>query len=446
MEPTTLAAAGPRAQHAALVAGRTDAVALTGATLDAAAALDARVGAFVAIDREGALAAAAAADRRRADGEGGPLLGVPIALKDDLDVAGRVTTWGSRAMTRAARADHVVVRRIRAAGMVPIGHTTLPELAVYGFTESERLGVTRNPVAPTRTPGGSSGGSAAAVAGGAVGIAAASDGAGSIRIPAACCGLVGIKPGAGTTPGSGWHGLAVNGCLTRSVADSAVYLDMLRGSSSLLTASQTDPAPLRIGMDLRAPLALSGPVDQDVAAAVERTGQTLARLGHRVRTVRVRPSTPTTLDATARYLRSIHDSARDTDDPELLEARTREIARLGRLTPGALMAGARARGEAYGRRALDDLGVDVLLTPTMSGPALPVGHWAGSRGLTTALGMARFYAFTPIWNHTGQPAASLPAGTTLGGLPLAIQLVVGPGQDARLVALAGQLERAAAPA
>jgi amidase len=423
VDAATLLDAGPSAQREALRDGRVSAVALADASVAAARELDARVNAFVSIDGEGARAAAEDADRRRAAGEDGPLLGVPIAIKDDLDVTGRVTGWGSRARTAPATRDDTVITRVRAAGMVPIGTTTLPELAAYGVTDSALTGITRNPLAPDRTPGGSSGGSAAAVAGGAVGIATASDGAGSIRIPAACCGL------------------SVQGCLTRRVRDAAVYLDVLGGfPTSLADAADRDPAPLRIGVDLRSPVTPALPLHPEVAAAVERTADLLAALGHRVAPVHVRYGA-TPLGLSARMVRSLHEAAVATDDPAELEARTRELARLGALVPGRLMGPARRHGRAAASRMLGGLGIDVLLTPVARGPAVPVGRWADRGGLATLIGMARHYPHTPAWNHTGQPAASLPAGETADGLPLAVQLVVGPGEDARLVSLAAQLER-----
>jgi amidase len=428
----------PSAQAAALRSGQVSAVELAESAIIAARGLDARVNAFVSIDEDAARAAARDADRRRAAGEDGPLLGVPIALKDDLDAAGHVTSWGTRARRTPAPADGTVVTTLRAAGLVPIGRTTLPELALYGFTESERFGITRNPVDPSRTPGGSSGGSAAAVAGGAVGIATASDGAGSIRIPASCCGLVGIKPGAGRTPGGGWNGLSVQGCLTRRVADSALYLDLLGDfPTPLAAAAATDPPRLRVGVDLTSPVSPALPLDPELAAAARRTADTLAGLGHDVREVRTRWGTAP-LGFVARMLHGLATAAADVDDPELLEPRTAEVARIGRLVPDAAIAPARRRGEARGGRLLADLGVDVLLTPPARGPAAPIGHWAGRRGLPTMLALARHYAHTPGFNHTGQPAAVVPVGRSGGGLPLTVQLVVGPGEDARLVSVAAQ--------
>lgn len=446
MDAAALVADTPRAQADALRTGAVTATELAEATLAAAREVDARVNAFAAIDAEGALAAAQEADRRRAAGEKGPLLGVPIALKDDLDAAGHVTSWGTRARRTPARSDDMVVRTLRVAGLVPIGRTTLPELALYGFTESARFGTTRNPVDPRRTPGGSSGGSAAAVAGGAVGIATASDGAGSIRIPAACCGLVGIKPGAGRMPGGGWNGLAVQGCLTRRVPDSVLYLDLVgEFPVPLAAAADQDPPPLRIGVDLASPVSPALPLDPELAGAARRSAEVLAGLGHDVREVRARYGAAS-VGFVARMLHGVAAAAAEVDDPTLLEARTAEVARLGRLVPEALVGPARRQGEARGRRLLADLGVDVLLTPPARGPAVPVGYWDGRRGLTTMLGLARHYAHTPAFNHTGQPAAVVPVGRTRAGLPLAVQLAVPPGDDARLVSLAAQLERAVEPA
>lgn len=434
----------PLAQAAALRAGSVSAVELAEATLRAAREVDARVNAFALLDEDGAHAAAAEADRRRAAGEDGPLLGVPIALKDDLDAAGHVTSWGTRARTTPAAADGTVVTTLRAAGMVPIGRTTLPELALYGFTESERFGITRNPVDPTRTSGGSSGGSAAAVAGGAVGIATASDGAGSIRIPAACCGLVGIKPGAGRTPGGGWNGLSVQGCVTRRVADSATYLDLVGDfPTPLAAAADQEPPALRIGVDLASPVAPPLALDPELAAAVRRTAHALADLGHEVRDVRVRYGTAPA-GFVARMLHGLATAAGEVDDPALLEARTREVAAIGRRIPDAAIGRARRQGEALGRRLHADLGVDVLLTPPARTPAAPVGHWAGRRGLPTMLALARHYAHTPAANHLGLPAAVVPVGHSRAGLPLAVQCLVPPGQDARLVSLAAQVERSTA--
>jgi len=444
MHNEDVVAAGPSRQLELLAEGRITSRELTEATLAAAHAANADLNAFVAIDDTGALAAADEADRRRAAGESAPMLGVPIAIKDDTDMSGRVTGWGSSALVRPAEHDADIVARIRVVGMVPIGKTTLPELAICGFTESETYGVTRNPHDHDYTPGGSSGGSAAAVAAGGVGIATGTDGAGSIRIPAACCGLVGFKPTHGTMPSSGgWHGLSTQGCLTRRVVDSALYLDTFGDfETPLVEAAGTDPEFLRIGVDLR-PFPASVPLalDSRVAEAVAETAILLRGLGHDVRDVKVGYGTAAQA-MTVRYLAGIRDAARVTDEPSRLERRTRQIAMLGRPLGSKVISRAQAAGQRFGSDLLVRMGVDILLTPTMSGPAVRVGRWAGKSGLATVLSMGRYYAYTPAWNHTGQPAVSLPAGFTDTNLPLAVQFIAAPGDDARLMSLAGQVERA----
>ncbi len=214
------------ARQAALVrSGQISSRELVEACLGRIARLDPALNAFRVVLGERASAEAAQADARRGAGDERPLLGVPVAVKDVADVAGETTTHGTGAHGPAAVRDSELVRRLRAAGAVIVGKTHTPELALWGFTESATFGVTRNPWSPDRTPGGSSGGSGAAVAAGMVGAASASDGLGSIRIPAACCGLFGLKPQRGRVPlapdDDHWHGLSVAGVLTRSVLDIA---------------------------------------------------------------------------------------------------------------------------------------------------------------------------------------------------------------------------------
>ncbi|MCD2193180.1 hypothetical protein LQ327_07245 [Actinomycetospora endophytica] len=405
--------------------------------------------AFVEIDDDGALAAAREADRRRAAGEESPLLGTPIAVKDDVDAAGHVTALGSRAFTRPAATDGALVAALHRVGLVPVGRTALPELAAFGVTDSARYGITRNPPALGRTPGGSSGGSAAAVAAGVVPIATASDGAGSIRIPAACCGLPGFKPTQGTMPSSGgWHGLATQGCLTRDLGLAADYLDAI-GSfpEPLRRALDSDPGLLRVGVTVD-PLPLAPPLalDPHVAGAVRLVADRLTDLGHRVRPVRIRGdrAQAAAIAVTTRILAGLHDTAAGADHPELLEPRIRDLARAGAVIPAGAVRAAVAHGRRWGARVLDELGVDVLLTPTMRGPAPRVDRWGGPAhgtrvgGVTTLTSMGRFYAHTPLFNHTGQPAVTLPVDTG-AGLPRAVQLVAARDRDALLMSVAGRV-------
>ncbi|MCW2800095.1 MAG: amidase [Aeromicrobium sp.] len=437
-------AAGPTAQSELLTSGVLTSRQLTEAVLGAIARENPAINATVAVFAEEALAAADAADERRAAGESGPLLGIPVAVKDDLDIAGKVTGRGTRAMSSVVAADTALVAAMRAAGMVIVAKSSLPELAIFGFTESDALGITRNPHNNAHTSGGSSGGSAALVAAGAVSIATASDGAGSIRIPAACCGLVGFKPTQGTMPSSGgWHDLSTQGGLAARVADSALFLDTFGSfSGSLVEAASTDPAPLRIGVSYSAAAATKAlPLDPRVAAAIESAAEMFRAAGHTVTRVDI-PYTADSKALTIRYLAGIRDGAADTDNPSKLEKRTKGIARLGKPFSKKMVERAKKLGRSWGDGLHDKLGVDVLLTPVMSGPAVPVEHWKGKGAIRTVLGMNAFYPYTAQWNHAGVPAVSLPAGTTAEErLPLAIQLIARRNDDVRLMALAGQYER-----
>jgi amidase len=446
MDVDEIVAAGATQQVAAMRSGALTARDLTVATLAAVERENARLNAVVELLADLAFDAAADADRRRADGDDGPLLGVPIAIKNDLDIAGHVTAYGSRANTKPATDDAELIRRIRNAGMVPVATTTLPELAIYGFTESEANGITRNPHDLDHSPGGSSGGSAALVGAGAVSAATASDGAGSVRIPAASCGLVGFKPTHGAMPSSGgWHGMSTQSGLAQRVADVALYLQTLGTfDPDLVAAAKTEPAPLRIGVSTSASAATRAlPLDMAVRAALDATASALDDAGHDVREV----SIPYKLDAkmlAVRFLAGIRDMAASVDDPSRLEKRTRQVARLGRpFGPGSI-ARARNAGTRWGSAVHDDLGVDILLTPVMSGPALPVGNFDGRGGIRTVLGMNSFYPYTAQWNHAGTPAVSMPAGQTDRGLPLAVQMIGQPGDDATLMSLVGWLERSRA--
>jgi amidase len=280
-----------------------------------------------------------------------------------------------------------------------------------------------------------------------VGIASASDGAGSIRIPAANCGLFGFKPSLGRTVGSGgWAGLSVQGALARTVADSAWYVDLIGapGAEHVTPSVGRDPGPLRIAVSTDAfrVLGLRGKVDPEIRDAVEQTARTLRDLGHEVREVDL-PVDSAAQEFSLRYLRAIHDSAALVDDPQRLERRTRQLVRLGGLVPASLARRARAAGERDAGKLGKALhGIDMLLTPVTNRPAVQVGRWARAGGLRTVLGMSRVYGFTPLWNHTGRPAASVPAGLSRAGLPLAVQLVGRRDHDAEIFAVCAQLERA----
>ena len=249
---------------------------------------DPDLNAFRKVFAERALLEAQQAEARLKAGEERPLLGVPIAIKDEVDVAGEVTSFGTDGFDEPAKQDCEMVRRLREAGAIVVGLTLLPEMAICGFTESATYGVTRNPWNLQRTPGGSSGGSAAAVAAGLVPIASAGDGAGSIRIPAASCGLFGLKPTRGRVSLApkleGWAGLAVDNCVSRTVLDTALWLDVVAGGSKEPEAPPPAGAPLRRVGEGRAGQAAGRLVDDGAAAgAATRRSPTRSRLDRRRR-------------------------------------------------------------------------------------------------------------------------------------------------------------------
>ena len=263
MSDADLAFAGISRQAEMLAAGELSSRRLVDLYLERIERLNPNLNAFTDVLAETARAEADAADARIAAGERAPLLGVPIAIKDIADVEGVVTRYGTDAFgDRPATADSEIVRRLRGAGAVILAKTTLPELAICGFTESKTTGITRNPWDTGRTTGGSSGGSGAAVAAGLVGAAHASDGGGSIRIPAAFNGLFGLKPQRGRVPlepPEHWNLMSVNGCVTRTVADSALFLDVVTDGggdpggppppeTSFTEAARAEPGTLRIAI------------------------------------------------------------------------------------------------------------------------------------------------------------------------------------------------------
>ncbi len=422
--------------------------------------LDVKLNAFRVVLAERARLEADQADaRRRAERPPTqrPLLGVPIAVKDNIDVAGELTCEGTNAQEQPARADAEVVRRLREAGAVIIGKTNVPELCIWPFAESATFGVTRNPWDTQRAPGGSSGGSAAAVAAGLVGAALGSDGAGSIRIPAAWCGLFGLKPQRGRVPLAPyprhWHGLSVNGVLTRRVADTALFHDIASGASDVdldhapppavpfAQAAATPPGRLRIAFTTSKPPGIVSSLDADAERALRDTAELLRALGHEVAERELDYGPSTGLALTELFLRGIRDDARAVAHPERLERRTRAMARLGALVTPALLARALATGADVARRlgrVFEDR--DVLLTPVTAVPPPPIGRLQGRGALWTLSTVAGWVPYNGVWNLTGQPAASVPAGFGSDGLPRAVQLVGRVNDEATLLSLAGQLE------
>jgi amidase len=451
-----LAFAGAVRQAEMVRAGKVSPSELVRTYLDRIERLDPQLNVFRVVLAERALLEAEQAEARLKGGEERPLLGVPVVLKDNHDLAGELTTNGTDAYPGPARTDSEMVRRLREAGAIVIGKVHLPELAICGFTESATWGVTRNPWNAQRSPGGSSGGSAAAVAAGLAAIASASDGAGSIRIPAASCGLFGLKPQRGRVSlgpdVEHWNGLSVNGCVSRTVLDTALYLDVVSGGSTepgapapperpFVESAQTPPDKLRVAWSTAAPRAAAPPIVSDVAkGAVAETAELLSGLGHEV-SQRDPAWGGIGNNIVPRYLRGIAEDAARAPHPERLERRTRGFAQLGKLIPTALFERARAAREVDAARvnAIFD-SHDVLMTPVMGDTAIPVRRWEGQSALRTVLGMSRSYPFCVPWNHLGNPAMSVPAGIAADGMPLAVQIIGRPGDESTLLSLAAQLE------
>jgi len=419
--------------------------------------LDPRLNAFRVVLADQARAEADQVQARLAAGETAPLLGVPVAIKDEFDFAGQLNTCGCAPPDETAPRDSEVVRRLRAAGAVPIGITKVPELTIWPFTETESWGKTRNPWDTRRTPGGSSGGSGAAVAAGLAPVALGSDGAGSIRIPAAWCGLFGIKPQRGRISyrplAEHWHGMSVPGPLARTVLDAALFLDATAGpapgdavappppAEPFAHATQRAPRALRIAVSTKVPPLATARVSREARSAIDSTAELLRSLGHDVRE-RDPDYGLAWNHVTRRYLRGIRDDARALP-PERLEARTRSLARLGSLVPASAVRRSRAaEPEVVARVTSLFRDFDVLMTPTTARPAPPIGKWEGRGALMTLNGAIWHCPFTAMWNLTGQPAASVPAGIDSAGMPMSVQLIAPPNDEATLLSLAAQMEAA----
>ncbi len=463
MDETELAFAGIARQAELLRAREITSVELVELYLARIERINPKLNAFTEVFGDKARAAAADADRRLATGTPesnatqAPLLGVPIALKDEIEIEGLIAQHGTCAYSEPACADATHWRRLREAGAILLGKTTLPELAICGFTESKTWGATRNPWNTAYTPGGSSGGSGAAVAAGLVGAASASDGAGSIRIPAACNGLFGLKPQRdriSLAPHRGhWLGLSVSGCLTRRVRDTALWMDIAHGpepgdieslsppAGTYMEAAARNPGELRICWSLSTPRAVMPPLrDPAIETAVKRVACALGRLGHRV-SERDPDWGLIGYDCVNVYLKGIETDYDQVPHPERLESRTRGFKRLARLIPGPLLRRSQARELGHAERITAIFEhCDLLLTPVTAMPPVKIGHWAELGAVRTAFSMSRVYPHTIAWNYLCQPAASIPAGSTPEGLPLAVQLVVPPNREDLLISLAAQLE------
>jgi amidase len=447
-----VAFAGAAEQVRMLAEGMVTAPALLGIYLERIARLDPQLRSYRVVFADAARQEAEAAQHRLDAGERLPLLGVPVAIKDDVDVARELTTYGTSAVSTPATRDAEVVARLRAAGAVIIGKTTVPELMMLPYTESLTFGATRNPWDTALTPGGSSGGSGAAVAAGLAPLALGSDGGGSIRIPSGWCGLFGLKPQRDRVPlaphDDAWCGLSVNGPIARSVKDAALFLDVTTTTPGpdvgFVGAAAREPGQLRIALSTKVPPPLVVNIGKEQRAAVDEAGALLRELGHDV-VVRDPDYPPAAIYANylPRYFRGIYNDVRRLPHQDRLEKRTRNMARIGSLLSERRMAAVRAAESALTARIqsiFDD--VDVVITPgNATGPSR-IGAYQRRGAISSLLLVSRRVPFFEIWNLTGQPAAAVPWGLDRNGVPVSVQLVGRPCDEATLLALSAQIESA----
>jgi amidase len=436
---------------------------LVQASLDRIEEVNPRVNAFVDVFAEEALAAADAVG----PGDERPLAGVPVAIKNNRAVAGQRLTVGSGFFGDfRPQHDHNVTRRLREAGAIVVGSTTLPEFGILPVTETARFGPTRNPWDLERTPGGSSGGSAAAVASGMVPFAHGNDGGGSTRIPAACCGLVGLKPQRGRislAPEVGEHFLVQDGVLTRTVRETALCLDVLAGAElgdsswapppaePFATTAAAEPRPLRVALTMTPPIPDAAPGAAQVAA-VREAGEALAALGHEVEEVEA----PWQNEGLAHVFTAVFGPAVCSQAAFGAIISGREPAAedmeslswwLWQTCKGIDAVGAevsRVQIQAAGRMVVTWTSQwDVVITPALSEAPVTIGTIDPTADDPDVRfrRSATFTPYTALLNVSGQPAISVPLAEA-DGLPVGVQLIGRPAEEGALLAVAAQLETA----
>ncbi len=411
--------------------------------------LDPDLNAYVTVCAEQALAAAAG------DLPDGPFRGVPLPIKDLHETAGVRTTFSSRVFADYVPAfDAAVVRRLKEAGFVVLGKTNTPELGITAVTESDLNGPCRNPWDVSRTAGGSSGGAAAAVAAGLAPAAHGSDGGGSIRIPASCCGVFGIKPARGRVspaPYGGLEGFSTSGPLTRTVADGAALLDVMAGYETgdpywappaerpFVGEAGSDPGSLRIAWTSAPPI--DAPVAPECAAAAEDAAALLLELGHAVE-----EATPAWGDDRlfGLFMQVWKVGPALYGEPaELFEPMNRVlIEAAAEMTAVEYVRSTAALRELARRIVAFFDGYDLLLTPTLAQPPVPIGALADEDPWVSFRNAGRFTPFTQVANITGLPAVSVPLSWSGDGLPIGVQLVGRPADEATLIRVSAQLEAA----
>lgn len=439
-----------------LAAGTVTSEQLVRRSLDAIEASQSTLNAFRVVLKKQALADAAVADRKRKAGEQLPLLGIPIAVKDDVDVAGVPTRFGADGNISDAQKDSEVVRRLRAAGAVIVGKTNTCELGQWPFTSGPAFGHTRNPWSSEHTPGGSSGGSAAAVAAGLVAAAIGSDGAGSVRIPAAWTHLVGIKPQRGrisTWPlPEAFNGITVNGVLARTVTDAALVLDAASGNAPgdlhqpppvrVSDFVAQAPGPLKIALSTKFPYTVfRAKLHPEIRAAMETVAGQLEELGHTVMPDDPDYNLRMSWNFLSRSTSGLLDWVDRLGPSVTLDKRTVANTRTGWMLSQNTLRKARAKEVESHRRIgwIFNL-VDVVLAPTTAQPPPRVHDFDHRGGLSTDREMIRRCPVTWPWNLLGWPSINVPAGFTYGGLPIGVQLMGPANSEPLLISLAAELE------
>jgi len=420
------------------------------------ARIDPELNAYVLLTRDLGESQAAAAEKRITRGEPlGLLEGVPISIKETASLAGYRNSLGSLQFEKSiAQVDGFAIGRLKDEGAAILGKTNAPEFGTRPVTEGPMFPPARNPADKTRTAGGSSGGAAAAVAAGLCALSHGADGGGSIRIPASCCGVVGLKPSRGRISsgpilGEDWAGLATSGVIARTVADAALGLDAMSGHLAgdpywaetlepFLPATQREGPSLRVGWTIDAPAA----VDAEVAAAVESVAAELARLGHHVS--RVKPD----LGGFRPLIQILAVTSVGTlpiTQPERLDPLNRRMFEVAPMSTAVDYLRALTELHQQARRLIAAWDrIDVLLTPTLTYPAPKIGE-LGRDVNTASAEFLDWLSFTHPFNCTGQPAISLPLATSKAGLPIGVQLVGRPRDEYSILSLGAQLESAVRP-
>lgn len=418
------------------------------------------LGAFVTATGEQARERAGKTTQSALSRKDGPLAGVPTAIKDLNATMGVRTSFGSPVFADYVPGfDDEVVRRIEAAGMVSLGKTSTPEFGSPCYTEPEGAAPAVTPWDTSRMAGGSSGGSATAVSAGLVPLAQGSDGGGSLRIPASCCGIVGLKPTRGRISGAPMYGdpvgLATNGPLARTVRDTAAFLDVMAGravgdpfwapedASPFLAACDREPGKLRIGR-FSEPVIADASVAPECLTAWEDASRLLESLGHEVVDIDVplpREAVPV-FETCWAVLTALSVVSLPVEKRSLLRPLTTWLAERGAKVSGPEFGLAIGELRRVAARTLAGISsYDAVLTPTLAVPPLPVGAIRNDADPAEDFeAQKRFTPYTSIWNVTGSPAISLPTHHTPGGLPVGVMLATRPGDEATLLSLSAQVE------